>query len=319
MPLISTADLDEFTDLIGDVAPGAHAHAAGGRTFRAEVDVRPLRNTALFSVASVGLGVEADEFRDYIGVTLPREGAFVARTGGANSAFSGDQAHILRTDRAFGYNAAQKSRVLVVNFFKRPMDAYLNRLNGGGYADGPGFADTLDTLDLSVGRASSFRHLVNYTWSEAGRGAAGAFAATGVADNLESALVSLFLSAVEEQGGCGLREDRLRTGSAARRRSEEFIEANLGERLTMADVAAAAGVPGRTLSRVFQNHHDLGVMAFVRARRLIAARRALQDAAPVPGAVTRIAMDCGFAHLGRFSAIYRQAFGETPSDTLRRR
>jgi transcriptional regulator GlxA family with amidase domain len=32
--------------------------------------------------------------------------------------------------------------------------------------------------------------------------------------------------------------------------------------------------------------------------------------------VTRVAMDCGFFHLGRFARDYRQAFGESPSVTL---
>jgi AraC-like DNA-binding protein len=35
--------------------------------------------------------------------------------------------------------------------------------------------------------------------------------------------------------------------------------------------------------------------------------------------ITDIALQCGFSHLGRFSAQYRQAFGEAPSATLRRR
>ena len=34
--------------------------------------------------------------------------------------------------------------------------------------------------------------------------------------------------------------------------------------------------------------------------------------------VTTIAIDCGFVHLGEFSRDYRNRFGETPLETLRR-
>ncbi len=34
--------------------------------------------------------------------------------------------------------------------------------------------------------------------------------------------------------------------------------------------------------------------------------------------VTMVALDCGLAHLGRFSQEYSRKFGEAPSETLRR-
>ena len=34
--------------------------------------------------------------------------------------------------------------------------------------------------------------------------------------------------------------------------------------------------------------------------------------------VTTIAMACGFAHLGRFAQVYRETYGESPSETLTR-
>lgn len=41
--------------------------------------------------------------------------------------------------------------------------------------------------------------------------------------------------------------------------------------------------------------------------------------APLVGdTATSIAMECGILHLGRFSQRYKQAYGETPGETLRR-
>jgi AraC-like DNA-binding protein len=58
-------------------------------------------------------------------------------------------------------------------------------------------------------------------------------------------------------------------------------------------------------------------MRFVIERRLAQARRQLTE----PGArkdVTQVAVRLGFHHTGRFAALYRQAFGESPSQSLRR-
>ena len=51
--------------------------------------------------------------------------------------------------------------------------------------------------------------------------------------------------------------------------------------------------------------------------RLQCVRRALTDERVESTTVTDAAADYGFYELGRFAAIYREAFGEAPSDTLR--
>ena len=57
-------------------------------------------------------------------------------------------------------------------------------------------------------------------------------------------------------------------------------------------------------------------MAFLRARRL--ERAHTQLSATPQRSVAEVALECGFEHLGRFSGAYRQRFGESPSETLRR-
>lgn len=85
----------------------------------------------------------------------------------------------------------------------------------------------------------------------------------------------------------------------------------------MARLASAAGLSGRTLNRVIQRESGLSPMALLRRVRLAQARLELD--APGPGTtVTKVALDCGFTHLGRFSLDYAQQFGEPPSETLRR-
>jgi transcriptional regulator GlxA family with amidase domain len=76
------------------------------------------------------------------------------------------------------------------------------------------------------------------------------------------------------------------------------------------------GVSSRTLHRAFLRDYGMAPMSMLRRTRLRAARRLLQLAGPGI-TVTTVALDCGFAHLGRFSQEYSRQFGEAPSETLR--
>lgn len=100
-------------------------------------------------------------------------------------------------------------------------------------------------------------------------------------------------------------------------RAARYIEAHLDDSLTIGDVAAAAGVAGRTLHKRFHDEHGTSPMRYVRDCRFTQVRRALLQAGP-PDSVTTIAVHWGFYHLGRFSVEYRKRYGETPSETLHR-
>jgi AraC-like DNA-binding protein len=108
-----------------------------------------------------------------------------------------------------------------------------------------------------------------------------------------------------------------RAGTAALRLAEEFIRANLAEPLTVRAVAARAGVGTRALELAFRSRHGCTPRDFIQGLRLEAAQRRLV-AAQATETVTTIALECGIAHLGRFSEHYRHRFGETPSSTLAR-
>lgn len=62
----------------------------------------------------------------------------------------------------------------------------------------------------------------------------------------------------------------------------------------------------------------MGVIAFLRTRRLDALHALLLDADPETTSVTDEAFRLGFAHLGRFAGSYRRRFGALPSETLAR-
>jgi AraC-like DNA-binding protein len=99
------------------------------------------------------------------------------------------------------------------------------------------------------------------------------------------------------------------------RNLEVWIDAHLGEPITMGTLCQVAGVGERCLQKSFLYRRGISPMRFVAERRLLAAHQWLADASQA-GTVTEAGLRFGFSHLGRFSVSYRQAIGESPSQTL---
>jgi AraC-like DNA-binding protein len=102
------------------------------------------------------------------------------------------------------------------------------------------------------------------------------------------------------------------------KRALDYIEGHLESVISLGDIVAAAGVPGRTLFRHFIDCRGVSPMRYLRMARLQKAREELLHAKPEQD-VSVIAMRWGFEHLGRFAAEYRKRFGERPSETLKAR
>jgi AraC-like DNA-binding protein len=99
-------------------------------------------------------------------------------------------------------------------------------------------------------------------------------------------------------------------------RAIDYMQAHAGADLTLADVAAAAGVGARALARGFERQLGTSPMRYLQQCRLERARADLLDAR---ASVTETAYRWGFGNLGDFAARYRARFGEKPSETRRRR
>jgi AraC-like DNA-binding protein len=102
-------------------------------------------------------------------------------------------------------------------------------------------------------------------------------------------------------------------------RFEEFLRVNSDRPLHLAEICAAIGVAERTLRAACEEHLGMGPIRFLTLRRMHLVRHGLLAADAKEANVTRIITDHGFWELGRFSVAYRSLFGESPSETLRRR
>jgi AraC-like DNA-binding protein len=96
----------------------------------------------------------------------------------------------------------------------------------------------------------------------------------------------------------------------------DLLRGDLARPWRIGDLARRCHVPRRTLEKHFQRFVGCAPLEFLRTERLDQARRKLLRAPP-GASVTEIAADCGLNHFGRFAVVYRDRYGESPSETLR--
>lgn len=105
---------------------------------------------------------------------------------------------------------------------------------------------------------------------------------------------------------------------AALRRALRYIDDNAAEPIGLEDIARAARLSPRGLQDLFRRAlHDTPT-GRLRTVRLAAARSDLTAADASDTSVAQIAHKWGFASPARFAGYYRSAYGEAPSQTLRR-
>lgn len=108
-------------------------------------------------------------------------------------------------------------------------------------------------------------------------------------------------------------------GAANFERILQFIEDNLKQDISVEQLAQLAHSSPRSLYALFERHTGTTPKSFIRQKKLEQIHCSLSDPASRVRNITEVALDYGFLHLGRFSESYKSAFGELPSETLRRR
>jgi AraC-like DNA-binding protein len=101
------------------------------------------------------------------------------------------------------------------------------------------------------------------------------------------------------------------------RRAMDFA-ASIDAPVRISDLCMALNASPRTLELAFSKTVGVGPHRFFRISRMNRARTMLLKADSRESRVTDIAEALGFSELGRFSVQYRELFGESPYETLRR-
>lgn len=116
-----------------------------------------------------------------------------------------------------------------------------------------------------------------------------------------------------------LPRESTRNRARLARRAEDWLRAHHDNAAGVSELPLAMGTSRRELEYAFRETFAMSPRDFLEKIRLNAIHRELIRADPgEKGQVTRIALDHGVTHLGRFPELYRRLFGDLPRETLAR-
>jgi AraC-like DNA-binding protein len=143
-----------------------------------------------------------------------------------------------------------------------------------------------------------------------------AYAHKPVVDAMARSLIAGLLYAQQSNYSAALREQNPQIAPKHVRAAEQYMNEHYRFNLCVEDLVTITGVSPRCLFEGFKKFRNTTPMRYLQQIRLAKVREALSK----PGqdkTVTDIALECGFTQLGRFSVLYKNVFGESPSATLK--
>jgi AraC-like DNA-binding protein len=310
-PLCRSSDVREFTARLNSVYyPADVVPDAGGRA--PVVSVLHAVHQADYTLGYIrpGGGVSVTPEREHTTyhVNLALSGSVVAVSGsqevvlepGWASVHSAGQQHVLRVSPGSELIGLKLSRELV--------EGELSALLGRPVTDRVRFDAPFD-LRSAPGR--SWLSLAQLVLAEMSR--PGLLDGALIQRQYVRTLVAGLLTAQPHNYSDALRDGHAPLRPRTLRRAQEHVHAHFAAPLGVTDIALAAGSSVRRIQETFAEHLDMSPMTYLRNVRLDHVHRLLVEGR---GTVTDVAQECGFSHLGRFSAAYRERFGELPSQTL---
>ncbi len=302
-------DPDETSDELARVTPGVCFSATASRGYGSRIRAWRLGQSAFLTLCIDHGVARFPSWRTYAALTLPLHSGFSAREGRHKREFCVGSAHVVwEPGRREWIWPRPGSHLMGLAIESSLLESHREALDGS-------WGESPRPLPPRVRTATpSGRILLGYLdrlWRELVQPESPLHSSDFVREVEDDAARMLVEAAL-----AGDAPDRRDAGDATARRAEEWVAAHLDRPVSLAELASVIGVSTRTLSRVFQQRHGTGPVAFLRRRRLEAARRDLTDADPEQTCVTRVALRYGFHHFGRFAVDYRRAFGESPRETL---
>jgi len=280
---------------------------ANGTDFNANIQIQELGAVGLFFLKSESFVVKKAPQDFFYGLTVPIGTSFYTKDFGEIQNYASNSAHILDLERPFHLYNESKTQFLVANFYRKELNSYAQNVLQKDIPDHPDLSSKLLFQD------NSNQLLTNL---------ARAWTGTTINNNLsqlsfntlEDDLLYTFIEHIYQETAEMPNNSKLNLRILSN--AEDYICANLNQKITRETLAIVTGCSARTLSRYFLLKHGVGPMAFIRQRRAIQAYFELLNSQPYETTVCEVACNYGFGHLGKFSAYFRNTFGASPQTVL---
>ena len=312
-PRIQTNEVDEATDVLSRVFLPLTIRSAGSLNMDLKAEELPIL-TAGYLHFGAAVDIRGDDVPAYF-IEAPLAGTAMNRwpDGRAERTAAGSAA-VFTPGTAVDLNWSADCREICIKITEEQMGRQLERMLDRPVRKRITFARG---MNLCTQVSSDWFGLVRLLAREAGR-ADGVLGHRLALDNLQQLLVQGFLLIQPHNYAEALAADEPSASTATVRRAIDMMHAHPERSWNTFDLAHATGVSSRALQMAFRRAGQPPPMTYLRRLRLHEAHAELASHCPSTITVTTVAGRWGFLHLSRFAEQYRQLFGESPSETLKK-
>lgn len=313
-PLFHTRDLDRARSEVAKLHCEHMLTLSKGKRLDAYYNHAPLSQISInYLEYGAEVSINPGRIADFFLLQLPLQGSAFIQMGKFEGLSKPGLASVLSSDEEINMRWSADCQQLLVKIDRAAVEQQLTSLIASPLSDPIRF-DLLMPGDCC--KIASWWRMIHFLIAELEQGQSLHTTGPAIA-SLEQSIITNLLYVQPHNYSQHILHRNTAIAPVHVIRAEEYMRRNIAETITIDDLARVADVSPRTLHTGFKHFRHTTPMNYLRKIRLEGARNDLMCAKGGVG-VTDIATKWGFNQMGRFSCIYKQAFGESPSETLKR-
>ncbi len=317
--LVNTAHVDYARQLISDVYCDhklSPVNATDNQPFHAIHNYVPIDDMSINYMAySAKVNINPGFLNDFYLLQLPLDNSTATiHTGDQDIQSHYDVATLINPSEKTSMVWEEQCQQLMVQIRRSSMERELSRLSRCDI-NKPLVFEPIISLSENK-RMDSWWRFIKCLVSDID---VGSFAYLSAAEkkNIETTTIANLLHALPHNYSSLLEANAHSIAPRHVKQAEAFMLENLSTPINIVDLVEVSGVSARSLFDAFKRFRGVTPMKRLQQFRLEESRQCLL-AAKKDDTVTDILTRLGVTQLGRFASVYKNAFGETPSQTLKK-